>query len=299
VGVLVGGLAGLGVFLCLAALAGDRPPASSGPWRRRRADAASLSARAGLPRLGFGRLVAGSAVAGGVTTLVLLAATGTVPLAVAFGLFAAAGPRAYLRRRARQRTADLREEWPDVVDNLASGVRAGLSLPEALGALAESGPATLRPAFARFAEAHRASGNFRGCLTRLADDLDDPVADRIVEALRLARDVGGTDLGGLLRTLAAFLREDARVRAEIEARQSWTVNAARLALAAPWAVLLLLATQTSTIEAYNRPSGVVVLVAGGGVSWAAYLLMRRLGRLPAPRRAGTRAPAAAPLGAAR
>jgi tight adherence protein B len=284
-GVLVGGLGGLGLFLCLAALVGD-PPRSAALLRRwPGAGDASLSERAGLPQLGRRTLVAVSVAAGGLTALVLLAATGTLPLALAFGLFAAAAPRAYLRHRARRRTADLREEWPDVVDNLASGVRAGLSLPEALGALGESGPLVLRPAFARFAESHRASGNFRACLTRLGEDLDDPVADRIVEALRLARDVGGTDLGGLLRTLGAFLREDARVRSEIESRQSWTVNAARLALAAPWVVLLLLATQSTTIHAYNRPAGVVVLVAGGGISWVAYLLMRRLGRLPEPRRA--------------
>ena len=61
------------------------------------------------------------------------------------------------------------------------------------------------------------------------------MGDRLVESLRIAREVGGTDLGHLLRTLSGFLREDARTRAELETRQSWTVNAARLAVAAPWA----------------------------------------------------------------
>ena len=42
----------------------------------------------------------------------------------------------------------------------------------------------------------------------------------------MARQVGGSELGRLLRTLSAFLRADARTRGEIEARQSWTVNAA-------------------------------------------------------------------------
>src|SRR3712207_7769024 len=53
-----------------------------------------------------------------------------------------------------------REVWPEVVDNLASAVRAGLSLPEALSALAVRGPDVLRPAFARFAADHRSSGRF-------------------------------------------------------------------------------------------------------------------------------------------
>ena len=108
----------------------------------------------------------------------------------------------------------------------------------------------------------------------------DPVADRIVEALRLTRDVGGTDLGRLLRTLASFLREDVRTRGELEARQSWTVNAARLAVAAPWIVLALLSTRAAAAAAYNTPAGAVVLVGGGVCTVVAYLLMLRIARLP-------------------
>ena len=126
---------------------------------------------------------------------------------------------------------ELREVWPEAVDNLASGVRAGLSLPEALTQLGVRGPEQLRSPFRRFGEDYRATGRFGECLDRLKANLADPVGDRVVEALRMAREVGGTDLGRLLRTLSPFLREDARTRSELETRQGWTVNAARLALA--------------------------------------------------------------------
>ena len=76
-------------------------------------------------------------------------------------------------------------------------------------------------------------------LDRLKDRLADPVGDRVVEGLRIAREVGGGDLGRLLRNLSGYLRDDARTRSELEARQAWTVNGARLAVAAPWLVLLL------------------------------------------------------------
>lgn len=110
------------------------------------------------------------------------------------------------------------------------------------------------------------------------------MADRLVEALRIARDVGGTDLGRVLRTLSTFLREDARSRAELEARQSWTVNAARLAMAAPWAVLVLLASRGSTLQAYNTPGGALVLAIGAGASLLAYRMMLSIGRLPEEQR---------------
>ena len=110
--------------------------------------------------------------------------------------------------------------------------------------------------------------------------LADPVGDRIVESLRMAREVGGNDLGRLLRTLSAFLREDARTRAELETRQGWTVNAARLAVAAPWIVLALLSLRPEAVRAYNTGAGLVVLALGGGLCLVAYRVMIRIGRLP-------------------
>ena len=143
----------------------------------------------------------------------------------------------------------------------------------------------LRPAFARFAADHRVTGAFGTCLDRLKDDLADPVGDRVVEALRLARDVGGTELGRLLRTLSAVLREDARTRAELPARQSWAVNAARLAVAAPWATLALLSLRPGALAAYDSTGGVVVLADRGGCrAPRPTLLMRRIGRLPVDER---------------
>lgn len=234
----------------------------------------------GIRGLGVPTLLALSAGAGLVVLLLGAALTRTPAIAVAFAVMAAVAPIGYVRARARKRRAGLRDLWPDVVDHVASAVRAGLSLPEALVQLAERGPEDLRESFAAFAYDYRASGHFSDSLDRLKERLADPVADRLIEALRIAREVGGTDLGRLLRALSAFLREDARSRAELEARQSWTVNAARLAMAAPWIVLLLMATRGAALEAYRDPTGVFVLAAGAAACFLAYRIMLRIGRLP-------------------
>ena len=150
--------------------------------------------------------------------------------------------------------------------------------------LGHRGPEELRPAFAAFAQDYRITGRFHDCLDRLKERLSDPVADRLIESLRIAREVGGSDLGRLLRTLSVFLRDDSRTRAELETRQSWTVNGARLAVAAPWLVLLLLCFQPDVIQRYATGAGVVVLATGGLLCAAAYRLMVRIGRLPVERR---------------
>ena len=282
-GPLLGLLLGLGLLLVWQS--GPRRPVRAvrrGPgWQDRTGE---LLTQAGIEGVSPRQLV-GVSVALGAVAFVLVLGTSRVPtIAVLFGLFAGLVPSLLVRRRRSQRTVELREVWPEAVDNLASGVRAGLSLPEALTQLGTRGPEQLRSPFRRFGEDYRASGRFNEGLDALKVNLSDPVGDRVVEALRMAREVGGTDLGRLLRTLSTFLREDARTRAELETRQGWTVNAARLALAAPWVLLLLLSSQPDAVAAYNTPAGTVVLVVGGSVSLLAYRAMLRIARLPVERR---------------
>lgn len=236
--------------------------------------------QAGMVSVGPRSLLSACAVTAALSGLLVLALSSAPPIAVCFAVIGGWAPFALVRVRARQRRRMVRDLWPEAVDHLTSGIRAGLSLPEALTQLGERGPKELRPAFVAFGEDYRATGRFVDCLERLKGRLADPVADRIVEALRLTREVGGSDLGRLLRTLSSFLRDDARTRAELEARQSWTVNAARLAVAAPWVVLALLSTRPEAVSAYNRPAGVVVLAGGAVASVVAYRVMVRIGRLP-------------------
>jgi tight adherence protein B len=80
--------------------------------------------------------------------------------------------------------------------------------------------------------------------------------------------------------LSAFLRDELRVRGELETRQGWVANAAKLAVAGPWILLALLSLRSTSIQAYQQPAGVVVLVVGAVVSVVAYRVMVAMGRLP-------------------
>lgn len=282
-GALLGLVFGCGLLLIWRS--GPRAPqrraATTRTWIVRCTD---LLRQAGVDGVGPPQLLALQVLCAGVVGTIVLGMTATVAVAACFALFGFFGPIMVLQRMRRRRQVALRELWPEAVDNLASAVRAGMSLPEGLSALALRGPEPLRPAFARFSAAYRASGRFGECLDALKDDLADPVGDRVCETMRVAREVGGSDLGTVLRTLSELLRSDARTRAELETRQGWVVNAARLAVAAPWIVLLLLGTQSTTLQAYNSTGGVVLLAIGAVVCVVAYRVMLRIGKLPQERR---------------
>jgi tight adherence protein B len=285
IGLAVGLVAGLGLFSiwwsCWPADDGAPQRAS----RRRRLDRLSDDlVLAGVPGLGVWRLLTLAVPVGVVMFLLVLGLTQVPAVALCFGAMLGAAPVLLVRAAARRKRSQLRDVWPDVVDNLASAVRAGLSWPEALGQLSLRGPDQLRPSFTAFSHDYRASGRFNDSLDRLKERLADPVGDRVVESLRVAREVGGSDLGRLLRTLSSFLRQDSRTRAELESRQSWTVNGARLAVAAPWIVLAMLSTRPESIAAYRRPAGAFVLVVGGILTLVAYRVMLRIARLPEDQR---------------
>jgi tight adherence protein B len=279
-GVVLGLGAGVGLLLVYWSLVSPRPPRGArGPGRLD-----LLLRRAGLEGTSAGGVVVVCVVAGVAAGALVQVISRTWPVSLAFAVLVAYLPVSMLQGRARRRQRDLAEVWPEAVDNLASAVRAGMSLPEALAQLSVRGPEPLRPAFAAFALDYQVTGRFTECLDRLKDRLSDPVGDRVVEGLRIAREVGGGELGRLLRSLSGYLREDARTRSELESRQAWAVNGARLAVAAPWLVLLMLSFQREVISRYSSPAGVVVLAVGGALCLLAYRLMVRIGRLPEERR---------------
>lgn len=269
-------LSGAGLVFLVPKKASQRASRSS-PLR-------SLLDEAGHAGLSASTFVLGSALAGVIGAVLGLLATGTLMAALMAAFALALLPRSVLVRRKSRRAKIARAAWPDIVDDLSSAVRAGLPLPEAIVVSGSRGPQAIRHYFIRFGDDLRVDGRFNDALDALKAGLADPVADRVIEALRLAREVGGTDLGRLLRDLSESLRANARVREEIEARQSWTVNSARLAVAAPWITLVFLATRREAVSAFNTATGALVLLIAAVVSAIAYRLMLTLGRLPQEQR---------------
>ena len=268
-------LVGSGVVLLMSSMERPRRRAPAPPRHVRR-----LLCEAGLawPPGVLGALSASAALVGAAVAKLLTGLTGAAALAAAACLPLPLCGVARLARARRRRVADA---WPDAIDAVLAAVRSGDSLPSAVAAAARSGPEPLRGVLGVAAERGRASGDFAGAVRALAAELTDPVSHQVAGALALAHEVGGRELGQVLRDLSSFVREEGALRRELEARQSWTVNAARVAATGPWLVLLLLARHGETRDAFAAPAGTVVLIGGTVATVVGYRLMLALGRLPA------------------
>lgn len=193
----------------------------------------------------------------------------------------------YLVNKQRSETAIRNREmaWPEAIDSLVSGLQSGLSIADAVIALADHGPVQLRDAFVRIRKGVKDGKTLETVLRSEKQRMASAISDQVFESLLIAKEFGGKDSNNALRLLAEFVRDDIDVLEEIRTKFGWIRNSAALASAAPWLLLILLSSQKSTVDAFSSPAGGGILIAGVLLTAIAYLWMERVGRLPQPARA--------------
>ena len=200
-------------------------------------------------------------------------------IGIPFGLITVAIPVVLIKRKAEKERMALQGLWPEILDHIISGLQSGLSLAETLVILSGRGPEKTRSFFALFAQDLRSGMEFEKALTELKLRFSDGIADQVCEVLEFARVSGSRDTSLTLRTLSNFIRSDLAIRAEIEAKHSWVKNSAALAAVAPWILLLLLAAQPNTRNAYTNANGFMILNTGAVLTIVAYIWMERVGKI--------------------
>lgn len=195
-------------------------------------------------------------------------------------------PIAWLRRRRERRLRERERAWPAALAQLADALEAGLAFPAAVALVAESGPERLRAELTAFHTRLRAGGSaaaidgLASCGERTADTV----------ALLLRASVLELPAGGLapvLRELSQVLSERFEAREKARSRAaSLQLEAAILALSPIVLLLLAGAASPGYLDAYRTGAGSLVTLVSGAAIFGLYLLMRRLGRVPAPRRMG-------------
>ena len=205
--------------------------------------------------------------------------TGSISIGIPVGIVCVGIPVSLLARKAEARKLELQSLWPEILDNLISGLQSGLALAETIATLGKRGPDRTKSIFTLFAMRLRDGATFSSALEIIRESFNESTADQVCEVLDFARSSGGRDTALTLRTLSNFIRADIALRNEITAKHSWVKNSAALAAVAPWVLLLLLASQPNTVSAYSSGSGLAVLLAGAGLTLVAYFWMNKVGTL--------------------
>jgi tight adherence protein B len=205
-------------------------------------------------------------------------------VSVCAALLGALIPTLYYRQRHDRRRAALQDALVEAITQLRDGIRAGLSVQEALLGLTRNGPQALRPEFILLVREMRLLG-FERAMAGMRDRLADPVFDIVVTSLVWNDRMGGRNISQVLDRLAHATREQLRLQHELRAYQAKNVLAARIVAAVPLAVLVgVRQVDAPYLSVFNSFSG-QLLLAGCVASIAlGYAAMLWLTRLPGERR---------------
>lgn len=183
-----------------------------------------------------------------------------------------------LRRRGTARiAAALDEELADAVRSLAAGMRAGLSVPQAIAYAARECEPPLADGLARIVDRVELGEELEDALGDWVDGIGTDDARLVVGVLALHRRSGG-DLPRVLDQVAATLRERSSASREVRALTAQARLSGAILGLLPIAFFgFLWLTSRSDIEgAFASPIGVGAVVVGLVLEGIAFLWIRSL-----------------------
>ena len=197
-----------------------------------------------------------------------------VSLAVAILL-----PGILLNQRKTKMQDQKMQQWTLLIDDLSSGVRAGLTISEALAQALQNCEEPLRSDFQEAILEINRSGQVSKVISILKNQITDTVGVATLKLLQVVLKTGANDLATSLSILSNSSRENHNLIQELKAKQSWVLNGARISIISPWLVLLALWTQESVRNAYQNLIGQLILILVALVGLFGYLVMKRIGRI--------------------
>ena len=216
--------------------------------------------------------------------LSLVRITGLVGVGLAGAVLGAAALIETLLALKTARETTLVASLPEVAEAVAAGIASGLAIDECLVALAEVGPKSLRSSLGEFSRMSDKGYSLEARLRWLQVELSNVYSDQLIQLLLVSLRVGGSGLVANLNRLAADIRQEGALHAELKAKQGWVSGTAKLGLAAPWLIVLFLNQRPEAHAFYASDAGFALLLSGLVICLLAYLFIQLLSGLPAARR---------------
>jgi tight adherence protein B len=202
---------------------------------------------------------------------------GGVITAVLGAVIVRVGMTTMRRRRGARLAAAVDEQLADAVRSLAAGMRAGLSVPQAIEFAAREGMPPLAPALAQVVDSVNLGGSLNAALDTWAAAVGTEDARLLVGVLTLHRRSGG-DLPRVLDQVAATLRERSEAAREVRSLTAQArLSGAILGLLPIGFFAFLWMTSRGDIEgAFDSPIGIAAVVTGLVLEGIAFLWIRSL-----------------------
>jgi len=170
------------------------------------------------------------------------------------------------------------------VSALSGSMGAGASLEQALWSSLRSTAPEIRPEVQRLNARISSRIPTTVALRAFADEMNDPITDKIVCTLMLGADRRGAALSGVLSDLATSLDEDMAARRSVVASRATARTTARGVTGLTAVVIAALFFVGDYVDPYRSPSGQVILGVMLVLYAASLIWMKRLAEVKRPPR---------------
>ena len=227
-----------------------------------------------------GEVIASMALLGFLALALTSVLSGAVLLAIASAIVAAAVPLWWLRWRKRKVERKFQSQLLDTIALLASSVRAGHSLLQALENVTSEAPEPTRSAIGLVVREIGLGASQEDALERLADRMPSEDLELIVSAVNVHHQIGGS-LAKVLDAISDTIRERVRVSGDIKgltSQQRYSAYILSLLPVAAAAALFLLSPDYAGV--LLLPGALrVALISAAVMVLAGFLVMKRLAQI--------------------
>ena len=201
-----------------------------------------------------------------------------LPAALGFAFAAGCGlPRWLLKFLKKRREAKFLTGFPDAVDVIVRGVKAGLPLIESIRIITNDAPEPLRSEFRTILETQAIGIPLGEACTKLYEHIPVPEANFFAIVVAIQQRAGG-NLSEALGNLSRVLRDRKKMKAKIQAMSMEAKASATIIGALPLAVMTLVyLTSPQYIELlWTHPTGRLMLACSAAWMLAGVFVMRKM-----------------------
>jgi len=153
-----------------------------------------------------------------------------------FSLLLGLFPWMMLSRARRKRRETIEEQLPDALISMANSLRAGLTLPQAMGILTDNTSPPISDEFGLLLNEHRLGLTLDEAMTNMSERVASKNLDLVITSIQVARIAGG-NLPQVFEDTAHAIREIGRLEAKISAMtaqgrlQAWVLGSLPIVMA--------------------------------------------------------------------
>ncbi len=166
----------------------------------------------------------------------------------------------------KKRVKTFTTRFPDAIELLVRGLRAGLPISETLTVVAKEIPGPVGEEFSTVGDKIRIGRTMEAALQDVADRLNTPEFQFFVITLAIQRETGG-NLAETLSNLAEVLRKRAQMKLKIKAMSSESKASAYIVGSLPFLVFALIYAQSPDYMGQFFTDQRLIIAGLGGLTW--------------------------------